>query len=167
MDQFGTGPSASVHMYITSNFGRNNGSGGIPDETVLPIRARSAGSDWDFEPRRFPTYDHGIDGYSDGTTHLRSFYPPFFNPYYKWFGTQTLWLNGNIDEDIQDWTAVSPTTPPLSSDPEPEIFGGQDVITAIGEAATNHAHVYLGYYSGKTFWSTAPCTTPMMDCATA
>ena len=52
------------------------------------------------------------------------------------------------------WSAVSPA---LETGPQPEIYGGEDVITAIGISESNPGRIYLGHYGGGIYRTDAAC----------
>ncbi|MFL6211719.1 MAG: hypothetical protein ACJ74W_22925 [Pyrinomonadaceae bacterium] len=88
-----------------------------------------------------------------------SFYPPFVQdttaPHPFYFGTNRLYKSTN---DGDNWTAVSPvlggtgvTFPDINQ---------TNVMTAIAVAPNNPNRIYVGYYDGQLFVTSAACTTP-------
>jgi photosystem II stability/assembly factor-like uncharacterized protein len=131
-----------TNMYITSNLG------GLGNLAVLPIRSKDWGKHWP-SPDLPPAYDVGLD-----TGQSRSFYPPLVNGGgYTLFGTDRLFTS------VTQMDTFNLKSPALSTDPETEIFSGADAITAIAVAPSNQNRIYLGYYSGKVFVTSAPCST--------
>jgi uncharacterized repeat protein (TIGR01451 family) len=148
-------PEFTLNWWITSNdyYCRS----GVPsylcsnsDFAVLPQRSTDNGGTW-LDPHYSPhVYDAALQ-----TGEPRAFYPPLLqlpNSSYDLFGASRLYYNPT---DGPDWTPLSPV---LSFATNTEILGGTDVITAVAVAPTNGSHMYVGYYSGKIFSSTAPCT---------
>jgi len=125
---------SAMRMFITTNAAG----------TVHPLRSQDGGVIWGGIAADIP----------DGEP--RSFYPAFVQdltpPRPLYFGTNRLHKSG---DDGTNWDPVSPV---LSNTSQPEIVGGQDVISAIGVAPSNPARVYLGYYGGKIFVTDAACT---------
>jgi uncharacterized repeat protein (TIGR01451 family) len=130
-------------MYITSNLNS------LSNLAILPLRSVNGGGSWP-QPGAPPvTYDLGLN-----IADSRSFYPPLVMAGgYAMFATDRLYTS--VDQ-IQDWQLRSPQ---LSSDPETEIFSLADAITAIAVAPSNPNRWYLGYYSGKIFYTDAACST--------
>jgi hypothetical protein len=131
-----------TNMYITSNLN------GLSNLDVMPLRSTDWGAHW-FDPGDPPVlYDLGLN-----TTESRSFYPPIISGGgYDMFATDRLYTS--VDQ-FYHWTLRSP---PLSSDPETEIFSHADAITAVAVAPSNPTRFYLGYYSGKVFYTDAACS---------
>jgi uncharacterized repeat protein (TIGR01451 family) len=135
-------PAPKDDMYVTSNVGA------LAFSKTLPDRSFDGGVTWGWPP---DNYNVGINDLSP-----RSFYPPLIETTtsYLYFGTQSLFSS---TDSCGTWSAISPV---LSTEPEPEIAGGQDAISAIGVAPTSQFHVYVGFYSGKIFETAAPCSGP-------
>jgi uncharacterized repeat protein (TIGR01451 family) len=130
-------------LYITSNLN------GLSDLAILPLRSVDGGDHWPGPGVPPVTYDLGLNG-----TEARSFYPPLvIAGGYEMFATNRLYTS--VDQ-LFHWTSRSPT---LSSDPESEIFSLSDVITAIAVAPSNPSRWYLGYYSGKVYYTDGACST--------
>lgn len=137
-----TAPGASDDMFLTSNIG------GVTPIVDLPIRSLNGGASFDRWPVDFG-YDTGIPN-----SHERSFYSPLLEhatTFDMYFGTHTLFKSTNASTS---YTAISPK---LSANVVSGIVGGKDVITAAAVAPSNASQVYLGYFSGRTFHSNAPC----------
>jgi uncharacterized repeat protein (TIGR01451 family) len=130
-------------MYTTTNM---NGLGNL---AVLPVKSENGGGLWP-QPGDPPvSYDFGLND-----TESRSFYPPLVVAGgYAMFATDRLYTS--VDQ-LYHWTQRSPQ---LSSDPETEIFSLADAITAIAVAPSNPNRWYLGFYSGKIFYTNAACAT--------
>jgi hypothetical protein len=132
----------AMWMYITSNTSHEQGNNVI--KTFEPLRSTDGGTVWE-----------NIAG-TIAPTEPRAFYPPFVQgpgPDHRlYFGTNRLYMS---DNDGDTWTAISPV---LSNSAQPEIYGGQDVITAIGVAPGNQERIYLGYYGGDVFVTDSACT---------
>jgi uncharacterized repeat protein (TIGR01451 family) len=130
-------------MYTTTNM---NGLGNL---AVLPVKSENGGGFWP-QPGDPPvSYDLGLND-----TESRSFYPPLVVAGgYEMFATDRLYTS--VDQ-LYHWTQRSPQ---LSSDPETEIFSLADAITAIAVAPSNPSRWYIGYYSGKIFYTNAACST--------
>jgi photosystem II stability/assembly factor-like uncharacterized protein len=130
-------------IYVTSN------TGTVAQTIVLPIRSKDGGTTFPSPPGTYG-YDVGIDNED-----VRSFYPPLVEEdtnFDLYFGTNALFRSTNGSDS---YSAVSPVLSDLDA---PEIVGGKDVITAVAVAPTNPNRIYIGYYSGKTFSTTAPCS---------
>ncbi len=89
----------------------------------------------------------------------RAFYAPFIQdavtPHPLYWGGQKLYKADSTNSCANiSWAAVSPA---LETGPEPEIYGGEDVITAIGVSESNPGRVYLGYYGGGIYRTDAAC----------
>ncbi len=94
----------------------------------------------------------------------RAFYAPIVqgpsNTLY--YGTNRLY-RGSFDStpcrgsnSPLSWTPISDrVTDPLDPSVQDEIWGGADVLTAIAESESGR--IWIGYYSGKVFYSDAPC----------
>ncbi|MBZ5640981.1 MAG: hypothetical protein LAO51_19760 [Acidobacteriia bacterium] len=132
-----------LKMYETTNTGPASTS------IVVPIRSTDGGNSFNTDTN---TYNIGLPD-----TDPRSFYPPLvqlpITGTLLYFGTNLLYRS---NDEANTWTPVSPV---LSSDPEPEVNGGVDVISAIAVSASNPNRIYIGYYSGKVFVTSAPCTS--------
>jgi uncharacterized repeat protein (TIGR01451 family) len=131
-----------TNMYITTNM---NGLGNL---AVLPVKSENGGGTWP-QPGDPPvSYDLGLND-----SESRSFYPPLVVAGgYAMFATDRLYTS--VDQ-LFHWTQRSPQ---LSSDPESEIFSLADAITAVAVAPSNLNRWYLGYYSGKIFYTNAACS---------
>ena len=94
-------------MYVTSN------TGGLGSTVILPIRSTNSGASWDASAGSF--YDLGIPAILP-----RAFYPPLIEDqtFALYFGTNIL-LKSTDGSD-----SYSPMSPPLSSNPAPQIVGG-------------------------------------------
>ncbi len=88
----------------------------------------------------------------------KAFYAPFVqdpSPLHSlYYGSNRLWRS---DDDAQSWTDVSPV---LSMSEHPEIWRERDVITSIAVAPSDPNRIYVGYYSGE-LWTTS---APSADC---
>jgi uncharacterized repeat protein (TIGR01451 family) len=131
-----------TYMYTTTNM---NGLGNL---AVLPVKSENGGGSWP-QPGDPPvSYDLGLND-----AESRSFYPPLVVAGgYAMFATDRLYTS--VDQ-MHDWQLRSPQ---LSSDPESEIFSLADAITAIAVAPSNPSRWYLGYYSGKIFYTNGACS---------
>ncbi len=132
-----------TNMYITTNMN------GLSNLTILPIKSENGGGTWLYPGVPPASFDLGLND-----TESRSFYPPLvIAGGYEMFATDRLYTS--VDQ-LYHWTQRSPQ---LSSDPESEIFSLADAITAIAVAPSNPSRWYLGYYSGKIFYTNAACST--------
>jgi hypothetical protein len=90
----------------------------------------------------------------------RAFYPPFIQgpppAHALYFGTNRLYRDLLA---TNSWLAISPV---LSSSPQPEIWGGVNVITAIAVAPSDPTRIFIGYYGGEIFTTNTAC--PMPSC---
>jgi uncharacterized repeat protein (TIGR01451 family) len=129
-------------MYITTNMNS------LSNLAVLPVRSENGGGSWP-QPGDPPvSYDLGLND-----SESRSFYPPLVVAGgYAMFATDRLYTSVDQMHDFQL------RSPQLSSDPESEIFSLADAITAIAVAPSNPSRWYLGYYSGKIFYTNAACS---------
>lgn len=88
------------------------------------------------------------------TEWYKAFYAPFVQdpspPHSLYYGSNRLWRS---DDDADSWTDVSPS---LSVSEQPEIYREGDVITAIAVAPSNPNRIYVGYYSGEVWTTSAP-----------
>jgi hypothetical protein len=142
MEHNGATNALKDDMYVTSNVGS------VASTIVVPVRSENGGASWQYPPSG--------NGYDVGLLNNvpRSFYPPFIEDqtFALYFGTNALLKSTNGSDT---YTTMSPA---LSADAAPEIVGGVDAITAIAVAPSNPSRVYLGFYSGRTFYSTSPCS---------
>ena len=131
-----------LNMYTTTNMNS------LANLAVLPVKSENGGGTWP-QPGDPPvSYDLGLND-----TDSRSFYPPLVVAGgYVMFATDRLYTS--VDQ-MHDWQLRSPQ---LSSDPETEIFSLADAITAIAVAPSNPSRWYLGYYSGKIFYTNSACS---------
>ncbi|HET8947312.1 MAG TPA: hypothetical protein VFQ07_10040, partial [Candidatus Polarisedimenticolia bacterium] len=130
-------------MYITTNMNS------LSNLAVLPVKSENGGGTWPMPGVPPVSYDLGLND-----TESRSFYPPLVVAGgYAMFATDRLYTS--VDQ-LFHWTQRSPQ---LSSDPESEIFSLADAITAVAVAPSNPSRWYLGYYSGKIFYTNAACST--------
>jgi uncharacterized repeat protein (TIGR01451 family) len=143
METYNNGLYNVFEMYATTNVGA------LGTMMMIPIRSQDGGTTWP-APAVPPAYDVGLN-----LTEPRSFYPPMVNvDGVDWFATDRLWSSVNAMGNL------TPRSPDLSPDPEPEIWSGVDVISAIGASPTDPNRVYVGYYSGKVFMTSAAFTSP-------
>jgi uncharacterized repeat protein (TIGR01451 family) len=129
-------------MYTTTNMNS------LANLAVLPVKSENGGGSWP-QPGDPPvSYDLGLND-----TDSRSFYPPLVVAGgYTMFATDRLYTSVDQMHDFQL------RSPQLSNDPESEIFSHADAITAIAVAPSNPSRWYLGYYSGKIFYTDAACS---------
>src|SRR5262249_9854194 len=142
MEHSDVSPSLKDYMYMTTNLGN------VSSTLVLPNRSNGIAFENPLDSG-VQLYDFGLEG-----TAPRAFYPPMIEDqtFAIYFGTNALLKSTDLSFH---YLPVSPVLSPLS---EPEIIGGVDVITAIAVAPTNPSRVYVGLYSGRTFYSTSPCS---------
>jgi hypothetical protein len=134
--------SGANHMYTTDTRSVGGGLDGTP--------ARSDNGGMDFFP---DTITSGID-----TSGPASFYPVFIQdtspPFPLYFATNRLYKSTSQGSS---WTAVSPNLGGATFFPD---INRANVITAIAVAPNNPNRIYVGYYDGQIWTTSAPCNSP-------
>ena len=131
-----------TNMYTTTNMNS------LSNLAVLPVKSENGGGSWPMPGDPPVSYDLGLND-----SESRSFYPPLVVAGgYTMFATDRLYTSVDQMHDFQL------RSPQLSSDPESEIFSHADAITAIAVAPSNPSRWYLGYYSGKIFYTDGACS---------
>jgi photosystem II stability/assembly factor-like uncharacterized protein len=126
------------HLYALGNFGE-------------VMRSCEGPKDWHLARSFLPTKEE----------EPRAFYAPMVQdpnpPHHLYWGAQKLY-EGEPVEPCGPWTVNwSPVSPALQTGPQDEVYGGEDVITAIAVAPSNSSRIYVGYYGGGLYSTDAAC----------